>query len=285
MSRTKFLTAAFLLLALAGCANPPAAAVSLSQADEKFAALCRDEMKYPVVIKRAPNTVWIYLPMEENIFDFKASPKGPKMSTQATEGFAIQYLDVNFAEEKFLVQYDINKIKKYTKDLGYASNYSGKYQEKQRNLLTTIFRAYADVPTEQVPPFFVLVIADITKGLETTTIFNFGDFKRAMSDQSFYEEFTRRTVSDEPKGNTNIIGDTDGRHLEITEVTWPEFLSKQIQYRIRMKYQYSSFPPGPNTPQEIADIAAAVTGAYNFTDYSVIVLEDLDAGTKTTVGR
>lgn len=207
------------------------------------------------------------------------------MSTQATEAYAIQYLDVNFAGQKFLVQYDIGKIKKYTKDPGYTSTYSDKYQEKQRNLLTSVFRAYADVPTEQVPQFFVLVIADITKGLETKTIFHFGDFKRAMSDQSFYEEFTRRTVSDEPKGNTTIIGDSEGRHLEITEVTWPEFLSKQIQYRIRVKYQYSSFPPGPNTPQEIADIAAAVTGAYNFTEYSGIVLEDLNAGTKTAVGR
>lgn len=263
----------------------PEQPVSLSQADEKFSALCRDELKYPVAVKRAPNTVWIYLPMEESIFDFKASDKGPQMSTQAAEGFAIQYLDVNFTDQKFLVQYDISKIKKYTKDPGYTSNYSDTYQEKQRNLLTAIFRAYADVATEQVPQFFVLVIADIAAGLEVKTVFNFGDFKRAMSDQSFYEEFTRRTVSDEPKGNSNIIGDMAGRHLAVTEVTWPEFLSKQILYRIRVKYQYSSFPPGPNTPQEIADIAAAVTGAYNFTGYSGIILEDLNAGTKTAVNR
>ena len=76
-----------------------------------------------------------------------------------------------------------------------------------------------------------------------------------------------------------------GENLEIAEVTWPEFLSKQILYRIRVKYQYSSFPPGPDTPQEIADIASAVTEAYKFTDYSGVVLEDLNAGTKTAVDR
>lgn len=270
---------------IAGCAPPPVKTMPLSEADRKFAQLCREELKYPVVVQKLSQTVWIYLPIEDDIFSFRATDDGPKMSSQATAGFTIQYLDVSFADGKFIVRYDINKVKVYEKDLGYKSNYSEKYQEKQRSLLTAIFRAYADVPTTDVPPFFVLAIADIKSGIETKTIFYFPDFKRAMSDQSFYEEFTRRTVSDDPKGKADIIGDREGRHLTIREVTWPEFLSKQIQYRIRVKYQYSSFKPGENAEQEITDIVAQVTQAYDFNNYSGIVFEDLNTGTKTEAGR
>lgn len=283
----------FFFALITGCGQPVPPVTTVSAAHEKFLKICREEFTYPVVTReaglptgQAGGTFWIYLPLEEDIFDFKATAKGPQGSSRSVSTSSIQFLEVDFKNERFEIRYDISPGRKYDKDPGYTSGYTENFQRKQQNLLTAIFRAYGEVePPDKAPEFFVLVMADIRKGLETATLFHFPDFKRAMLDQSFYEEFIRRTVSEEPKGHAKIVGDRQGRHLKFAAVTWPEFLSKQIQYRIRLKYQYSSFPPGPDAREEILQIAREVLDLYGFKDFQSILLEDLGTGEMVEVEK
>jgi len=308
MRSGNFFAAAFLslgLLVLTGCfkALPPPNHTR-STADTKFIKICTEEFKLPVVIQPLKTTVWVYLPLTERLFDYQASPKkkSPALEQPVQEKRAINLLEAEFKDPIFSISYDISKTKKYSKDLGYGSAYSDKYQKTQRDILTAAYRAYADietvpgdiefpndyerdlrhrdlvrayVKTDKPPDFLVLVIADITRGIETKMIINFGDLLRGTTDGSFYEEYSRRIVNVEPLGDTAIIDDRAGTHLNLTDVDWPEFLAKQMMGRIRFKYEQSDFPPQDVDANEILKLIHATVSAYSFDKFTGVELHDL----------
>lgn len=277
------------------------AGMSLSEAHKKFLQICRDEYGLTPVLKPLDNTVWIYIAMKEPILDLKAKDTSPAKSDKATEKQVINYLNGIFEDKTFKLKYDISPAKKYAEDLGYHSIYTEKYQENQRGLFTTITRAYssvesvpgdvtyldparqdkhkalvdAHIKTEKVQDFFFIVISDITKGIEMKTIAYFQDLKKGTTDYSFYEEYAKRLISKQPIGDPSIIGDKEGKHLKITDLTWPEFLTEQILHRIKFKYQQSSFPPSNDTEKEILKVVHETVSAYSFKDFRSVELNDL----------
>jgi len=131
------------------------------------------------------------------------------------------------------------------------------------------------VPTAKVPDFYVIVLADIVTGLEVRTYIYLKDLLRGMTDLSFSEEYTRRLITDDPTGQTSIINDKTGRHLKTFDLTWPEFLTKQIVTRIKFKYAQSDFPPSDDTESEILKITAQTLNGYSFDEFSNVELTDL----------
>ena len=138
---------------------------------------------------------------------------------------------------------------------------------------------------KDIPDFFVIIEADITNGLEARVLINLEDLKRAYVDQSFHGEYAKRVISDQPTGNKNIIGDKEGNYIDYKDITWPEFLAKQMIFRINFKYQRSSFPPSDDTLMELLTIAADTVAAYDFTDFTSIKLEDLNARTTQSISQ
>lgn len=275
----------FLGLALtAGCANPTPAIRQLSEAEKKFVEICQSEYGLNVVLKSLNNTVWIYLPKEEGFLDLKANEQGAQDSSQAKESVSIKFLNGSFADGIFQVEYDIGTVKTYAKDYGFSTQFSENYRKDQRNLLTALYRAYSDLHVQdqntpqssKAPDFFIIIMADITRGIETQITFYFEDLLRGMSDPLFQEEYTKRFISDYPTGNTAIIGDKEGNHLNIEELTWPRFLIKQILYRIQNKYQRSDFSPSKETETEILKVIKETLEAYHFEDFDAIELNDLN---------
>ena len=264
----------FLFLAGAGCSKPPAPPVQLTDNQQKFLKICREEYGLSIIIHPLENTFWIYLPKEESFLDIKASPEGPRNSKEAQEVPTIKFLDGHFEQGSFHIEYDIESAKIYEKTYGYSSQFTDQYQKDQRNILTAISRAFAEAESAS-PDFFIITIADIKKGLEARTTLAFDDLQRTMVDPSFQEEYTRRIIVDYPVGNPQIIGDKKGNHLEYKEMTWPEFLCKQMIYRVQSKYQRSSFPPSADTQPEILKIAAQTIAAYNFQNFESLELNDL----------
>ena len=130
----------------------------------------------------------------------------------------------------------------------------------------------------------LLVIADIEKGIETRIYLYLQDLRRASHDPGFSEEYMRRVTS-EQIGHEVIIGDKKGTHLEAHNLTWQEFLSKQMTHRITFKYTQSAFPPSPedSIKEEILKIAADTLGAYEFTDFQTVELHDLGNDTTQSV--
>jgi len=135
-------------------------------------------------------------------------------------------------------------------------------------------RIYSELDKDQIPDFFITLMADIKSGLITQMTFYIGDVIRAHHDPSFSEEYTRRIMSD-TYGDKNIIGDKEGRYVKYKEMTWPEFLTEQIQYRINYKYSRSAFPPGNDAKAEILLIVKKTIDGYSFDDFENIILKDL----------
>lgn len=285
MRQTKIIVLSLFCLSLSvfsGCSKPPDAPTppSLSEAQEKLLEICNDEYSLNVVLKPLSNTIWIYLPTTEGFFEFKGKKDGPRETAPLAIKKIINFLGVDFKDASkdasFNLQYDISDSRVYTKNPGYASGYTEVFQSKQRNVFTAITRSHYDV--EEPPDFFIVVIADVKNGIELKSTLYIEDLKRSMTDQNFAEEYARRVVTEPPTGDTKIIGDLTGDHLNIQEMTWPKFLAKQIKSRMRFKYQQSSFPPSDDAEKEIMKIISETVGAYDFTDFRSIKLHDLNSG-------
>ena len=225
--------------------------------------------------------------------ELKANPDGPRTSDVPKETRQINFLDGKFEDSVFKITYDIALGRSYSKEYGYGNTFSQEYQNKQRDILTAIQRVYTETETsaqqqpaqDKVPDFFVMVAADITNGIETQIIINFQDLKRVLTDAYFQEEYVKRAIMDYPTGNKDIIGDEDGKHLHVYDMTWGEFLSKQIVHRIRTKYERSAFPPVDEDKIEILRAVKETVNAYNFTDYTAVQLKDLNRGTLTKINQ
>ena len=278
----------------------PPPITTLNEANQKFVQICKDEYKLNVSTKSYPNTIWIYLPSEDAIIDYKGTADGPKKSNTVSEKMGLNFIDSRFETDTFFVDYDISKDRSYPDSTGLASSYTDAYQTKQNGILTALFRTYSDLEeipgdrdfvdskseiqrekfiksymtTDNPPDFIVLVIADIKKGIAIKTIFYFQDFKYYMAGGIPYDEFSKRNIS-ELTGWAAIIDDYKGKHLDYHNVTWEEFIAKQIIQRVRFKYQQSGFKPGEDTEQEIMAIVAETIKAYKFEDFQTVKLLNL----------
>lgn len=279
MKKSCFLLGICLILPalLAGCsrATPPAPR-PLSEAHQKFLKICREEHKLKVVLKPLRNTLWIYVPLDDDLMKVSSTPEGARKSDTGEEHPAVKYLESVHNDLRFKITYDIHPDKNYLQSPGYRLAYSSAYQKISQQVLAGVSRAYFE--TKDAPQFFVTVITDVKNGVEMENIFYLEDLKQYMAFGALpQEEFVKRSIY-EARGKTDWIGETEGRHLAYTEITMPEFLAKQIATRINFKYQKSSFPPSPDTRGEILKVVAETFKNYNFTDFNYVELRDLATG-------
>lgn len=270
----KWISLLCIIALAAGCAQTPPKKISPSEAHQKLVNTLKEEYALDVTTKEFEDTLWMYFPLEENFLNMRVKDKGAAPSSSvASTPVAIHFLEGDFSDRQFTIRYDISPSKVYAKDPGYTLEFTEDYQAKQRNILTAISRAYADA--EDGPTFFVLVAADIVRGLETRVFLHIDDLKRAYTDQTFHEEYAKRVISDQPFGDPAAIGDKTGKHVHFYNITLPEFLAKQMTFRINFKYTRSAFPPTGTPEKEILKIAAETVGAYNFTDFDGVQLRNL----------
>lgn len=272
--------AILVLILFAGCAQAPPEAKTPSEANRKLIDLCKEDYNLDIVTRAFDHTLWVYLPLEEPFLYMASSAEGPVKSPEPEQQPVIRYLDGRFESGGFHLTYDIGLRKSYTDDKGIKTKYTEAYTKKQQFLIGAVNRAFGDVGDrdgEAPPDFIVLVIADINRGIESRMFLHLKDLQRAMIDQGFGEEYTKRAANEQPIGHDVIVGDRDGSHLNAYDLGWGEFLMKQMVYRTLLKYTHSAFPPSGDTRLELTTIAADTVGAYDFEDFEYLELYDLDA--------
>ncbi|HBR14998.1 MAG TPA: hypothetical protein DD723_05585 [Candidatus Omnitrophica bacterium] len=287
-----YLSLLFSCIAGVGCFKlSPLPPVSPSQAQEKLIKICQEDYGLEVHPTAFPHTLWIYLPLKESFFSIEPSEEEIENSRESKEVPTINFLDGHFSDGTFLIEFDISSSRRYKKSFGYTSTFSERYQVIQQNILAALSRAYAEViknpdkKTDAAPMFFIVIIADIENGLESRMLLNFQDLLRVMTDHSFQEEFIRRAIIEYPTGSKKIIGDRKGDYLDYHEMTWPEFLVKQMLYRVKFKYERSAFPPTQEAKEEILDIAAQTVKIYSFADFQSLRLHDLSTDSLYTIEK
>ncbi len=311
-----------LLMSLHGCDVTTPKALSPSEAHHKLVNILKEENNLTVVTKEFDRSLWIYLPFEEGFLELKAKKEqAAAPSPESTSSPTIYFLEGEFNGQDFVIRYDIGSSKKYEKDVGYVSAFSEEYQANQRNILTAISRAYSNfekitgedqlvervpgdvdfvgamknadhkrmvhsyVQTDKAPDIFVIVMADIENGLELRIFLHLTDLRRAYTDPSFHGEYAKRVVSEQPFGDSRIIGDKTGEHVDFHNILLPEFLAKQMLFRINFKYTRSAFPPTDNPKNEILRAAAETVGSYGFNKFGAVELQDLSDGETYRIER
>jgi hypothetical protein len=269
----------FLFLFLNGCAKPTIQTIPPSEAEKNFIRICKDDYQLDVLTRQTGETLWIYVPVKFSIVDYKSTDPMFTSFMNKLKKFSVQFIDGKFEADAINIDYDISPSKTYSKDRGFTSIYTEEFKKAQRDLYTAIYRGFADSAStadRKAPQFFVIVLADIVKGMEFESIVYWQDLNRAFSNPPdlTQEEYAKRYVSD-LRGNSNIIGDTAGTHLQYRDISLGEFLTKQIINRINFKFQQSDFTPTDNVTDEILAIIRETTQAYQFTGFQTIKLHNL----------
>lgn len=275
-----FMGVVIMLITITGCQPRAVVPIAPTEAAQKFQSIIDEEFKIPLTTKETGKTFWVYVPVKENFFIYKAAPNmGTNPSTpKASTKPSLRFVEARFDTQQFIVNYDISLSTNYATDPGYKTDYSDDFKKKQQYIMSALQRAFEG--SAQPPRFIVMVIADITNGVEMESIIYFDDLLRAMSLVANLpqEEFAKRYVT-EFRGNTEIVDNDKGTHLNYRDIAMEEFLSRQIENRVRFKYQQSAFPPSEESRDEILNAAKEALGAYKFTDYKKIEVRNLNLET------
>ncbi len=268
----KFLPLTFILFCVlcAGCAKePPFEDRPLSEINREFADLLKSEYGFgDIVLRQAGETVWLYVPGERGLFTFRASrPTGP-----ARRDFSVEYIDGEFRDRVLVIEYDIIPATRTEGSQGLSTAYSEAFSKEYRAVFSALGRAYLE--NEDKPRFFVHVAADIVKGAEVVNTFYLKDIIRYQTGALPHEEYQKRVLS-KTRGDLNIVGDADGRHVAFRDIALGDFLAEQIVNRVKFKYQRSDFPPSAGPASEVLAVVARTFDYYDFADFSEVVLVDL----------
>lgn len=296
-----------------GCDGPvPVTGVTREEALTRVGGILTEEHELNAIVTEVDNTLYIYIPLEFPILSIKGTPKGPQQSDEVSESDSLKYINVQLAQKNFLAKYEISNNRGYSADPGYAAGYDKRFQQVQINVNNAIKQAYFDVgevpgdvkyrdgkkkethealvnayvKTDTPPEFIVVIYADIVNGIKSVQKFYFLDFKRAQGlDQSIsMDEYVKRTIS-KVEGHQDIIGDTTGKHLDLTPIQLKDFIPEQIEHRIRFKYTQSSLPPAEDPIDEIKIAIAQTVGAYEYYDFETAICVNLLDGTKSNVAK
>jgi hypothetical protein len=234
--------------------------------------ICKEEYNLNVTTRVVGNTLWVYAPI-------------PRIIDK----------DYAVTKDKF---------------------FDDEMNDKLRKVMTSIGRVL--ISSDRAPEFYFLVISDTEeKGLDYTLIGNVMDIKKSYAGFIPWAETNRRYVR-KLENAPLALGDTAGKHIRPYDINLPEFIASQIAQRIEdrfreddLKYQHqvnlveARFTPttlvinadikkqemrivtsqNDYLTKEALKIAASVTRAYDFNDFTNVEINDLQNGKSTIVNR
>jgi hypothetical protein len=267
---------ALLILLLLAFTCQAGAAITREEFNSSLADIGKNKYQTHLVCKEVGETIWIYLP-------YTSARSGIGGTKEEKNDLYLEYQIASFnpfrtadpPELKFLVQKIVGEIR------GLLLNCSSPYK------------------------FFVLVVTNISSPLNTWEDWYIGyiqDVKDYYVGKDFSGEgYARMTWSLEEiklnpvfdkegnpvldeKGKQQQISeafrDTEGKHVAYHEMTFREFVPKQIKWRIykRFTIEYNKTPfdvTEKEKKDEVVKIIQKVFKAYNFSEFENIYLRDM----------
>ncbi len=309
LSRPIFSFLIILALLAPGCKNKlPSHRYSQSDAEKKFLKICREENKLPVQLFPIENTIWIYLPMTEDLIDYHGTQKDDEAKSK--KQFTISTFEGDYKNAQYRFLMDITDGIKTSKEPGYKSDATEAFIKNRLAIYGAIMEAFFDInelpgdrhfvdrarddkrqhmldshiPKEKSPEFIVVVVANTKKGLAYKTVLNLNDYKLYRSEVLTSDEYSLREIS-ELYGDQKLVKDTEGKSLEIKPITWSWFYIEQIKNRVNFKFTRSDFPPDKDLILEIASIIAETFRFYEYVDYNNVLIKDLRDNTSYNFDR
>lgn len=263
-----------LVLLLTNCSWTKESRYTPSEAEIKLAAFCQKESQLTIATRFVGKTLWVYAALDEPLFSVKPSPASNR-AEKTPAPFGLLYIDTQFTEEKnFALTYDIVKDVLPADPVTYGSAYNENYTKKRQVIYQGLQESIFNVETDKEPTFIVIVLADITTGVATKSTFTLKDLKGYMSEALPMDEYYLREAN-VIFGDKALMGDKNGFSLTYTDIAWSDFLSEQINNRVRFRFTQSDFQPKAEPDKIILEIAANTLRFYPFTDYTGVTLNNL----------
>lgn len=262
----------FLLVPVQGCSWTKDTKYTPKEAEQKFITFCQMEGSITAVTRAVGKTQWVYVPLEIPLFDMKAS-RGEKPKRKRAP-FSLLSVEGEFETPAFFFEYDIVPDVLPPESPSYASGYNEAYTKKRQLIYQAIQETFFNIktPTDK-PDFFVIVIADITKGIATKSTLYLEDLRKFLSEVLPPDEYYMREQN-EIIGNPDFVGDKAGRYLTYESIKWPEFLTDQVKTRIKYRFSAGNLPPKANPDDVVIGIVANSLRFYPFQDFTTIKLSN-----------
>jgi hypothetical protein len=266
-------------LQISGCISSTEPTYLNADIDKAIQDISKVEYNIDLKVRRMGQTLLIYLPLED-LFEKSDKPE------RYLEKFSIENNDVEFKEGLFKVSYIIKKIPEEEKTQDYK--YKKEVVEKINNVWKVLRRVIFSMERskDREPKFFFLVVADIKNGFEIREIFYISDLKKVSYEFISWTEYQHRAIS-QTEISPAIIGDKEGLHLDYGDITLEEFIAKQIEHRIKLKFQKPEIEKNKNIDidDEILKIVVNTIKTYNLRDFKDIELNNLFTQNRVILNR
>jgi hypothetical protein len=265
------------VLFLSACTSSTSPSFLKEDITQAVKDISRKEYKLDISTKLIGSTLWVYMPLE----DILAKPSKPE---KYAERFMLEDKESFFDEKVLKVDYSIKPVAETEKEQETAIDKS--VEEKIFNLLQVIRRVLfsLDNSPKNSPEFFCIVTADIKNGFEIKQIFYFLDLKKLSYGLLSQTEYQHRIIQDSAI-SSEIIGDKTGSHLDYRQISLAEFISDQIQSRIRLKFQKPEVEANADIDKEVLKIATYTLNTYGFKDFTLLELTNLVNGKKIVLNQ
>jgi len=266
------------ILTASGCTSstcPTYPKESISQAIED---ICKEEYKLDIKVRLTGSTIWIYLPIPEGILEKADKPQ------KSIERFSIRENDIALENSLLTSKYLIKPIPEEEKlqEMKYKKETFEKVSNVWKALRRVIFSM--EEPEKNSPKIFSIITADIKNGFYIQEIFYYLDFKKVSYGLISWGEYQHRTIQ-ETEVLPEIIGDISGDALDYRDITFTDFILKQIRHRIRLKFQKPEAEKNVDIDKEILKIIRHTLNLYEFKDFSTLELDNLLTGKKIIFNR
>ncbi len=273
-------------LCLGGCESLKDKVYTPSQAEKKLAEFCLKEGNLNIITRQINQTLWVYAPLPDAIFDVKPS-RDKKDTERKIMPFSLLSLQSEFSQQYFKFNFDVVPDVLSSEPTTYGSAYNEAYTKKRQliyqGLQESLFNA-KETAQEPMPLFIIILVADINKGIATKSTIYLRDLRQYMTEAIPPDEYYMRELN-EIVGDEKLIHDAKGRYVPFASISWAYFLTEQIKNRIKFKFTSSDFPPETDPLTEIATLAANTLRFYPFGDYIGITFYDVRAKKETIMAK
>lgn len=260
LSLNRLLNLSLISVLLCGCTYSTNPTFSKENIPQAISDIAKKEYKIDrLTVKLIGETIWLYMPVE-NILEKAEKPE------KYQERFFINHTNVDYKDRLLKIEYKIKAIPEAEKNQDLT--YNKKILEKMNGLLSIVRRVLFSMNREGTTEivFIYVVVADTKTGIELTQISYYPDLKKFSYNLLSMEEFQHRTIQ-EANLSPKVIGDQTGAYLDFHNETLEDFIIKQIQYRIKLKFQKPEVAKNADIDKEITRVAAFTFQAYGIKDF------------------
>jgi hypothetical protein len=266
------------LCLISGCSSSTSPSFQKEDIAKAVYDLCRQEFKLDATVRLVGSTLWIYLPLEDI---FKPSDKPEKR----IERFEIIKNQVEFKDDRILESsYMVLSIPEKEKRQGIK--YNTGVSEKINGVWNIIRRVLFSMERsgKNEPQFISFITADVKNGYELTELSYYLDLKKISYGFISSGEYQHRSPQD-MNMSPEIINDIKARHIDFTDISFKEFIRRQIENRVRMKFQKPEVQKNADIDKEIMRIVSTTLKTYNFNDFSEAEFRNLFTRNRIILNR